>query len=98
MFYLVSAPKYSLPEGCGWILNPLSGFPYCTISFNSAWVVTRDPKYRFGTSATNEVWRDASKNSAFKTKYFQILPFLHLQGKFGPNVTHFAFGTGCRDP
>jgi hypothetical protein len=31
---------------------------YCAISFNSTRVVTHDPKYWFGTSATNEVWRD----------------------------------------
>jgi hypothetical protein len=44
--------------------------PYCTISFNSAQVVTRDPKYWFGTSATNNFWYDTSKNLAFKTKNF----------------------------
>jgi hypothetical protein len=44
---------------------------YCAISFNSARVVTRDPKYRFGTLATNKVWRDTSKNLAFKTKIFE---------------------------
>jgi hypothetical protein len=48
---------------------------YCAISFNSAWVVTRDPKYRFGTSATNELWRDTSKNSALKTEFFENSAF-----------------------
>jgi hypothetical protein len=71
---------------------------YCAISFNSARVVTRDPKYRFGTSATNEVRRDTSKNSAYKTKIFENSPSLHLRGRFGPDVTHFTFGTGRRDP
>jgi hypothetical protein len=37
--------------------------------------VTRDPKYRFGTSATKEVWRDTSKNSAFKTEIFENSAF-----------------------
>jgi hypothetical protein len=33
-----------------------------------------------------------------KRKISKILPFLHLQGRFGPNVTYFTFGTGCRGP
>jgi hypothetical protein len=31
-------------------------------------------------------------------KITKILPLLHLQGRFGPSVTHFTFGTGRRDP
>jgi hypothetical protein len=61
---------------------------YCAISFNSARVVTRDPKHRFGTLATNKVWCDTCK----------ISPFLHLRGRFGPDVTHFTFGTRRCDP
>jgi hypothetical protein len=48
---------------------------YCAISFNSARAVTRDPKYRFGTSATNKVWRDTSKNLAFNTEIFENSAF-----------------------
>jgi hypothetical protein len=33
-----------------------------------------------------------------RRKFSKILPFLHLWGRFGPDVTHFTFGTGCRDP
>jgi hypothetical protein len=29
---------------------------------------------------------------------FEKLPFLHLQERFGPDVTDFTFGTGRRDP
>jgi hypothetical protein len=33
-----------------------------------------------------------------RRKFPKILPFLHLQRRFGPDVTHFTFGTGRRDP
>jgi hypothetical protein len=70
---------------------------YCAISFNSARVVTCDPKYRFGTSAINEARRDTSKNSAYKTKIFENSPFFAPPRRFGPDVTHFTFGTGRCD-
>jgi hypothetical protein len=74
-------------------ISTINTVKYCTISFNSARAVTRDQKYRFGTSATNEFRRDNSdKIRHSRQKISKILPFLHLQGRFG------TFGTGRRDP
>jgi hypothetical protein len=30
-------------------------------------------------------------------KFSKILPFLHPRERFGPDVMHFTFGTGCHD-
>jgi hypothetical protein len=48
---------------------------YCRISFNSAGVVTSDQKNRFGTSATNEIWRDTDKISAFAKEILENCAF-----------------------
>jgi hypothetical protein len=62
---------------------------YYTISFNSAQVVTHDPKYRFGTSATNNFWCDTSKNLAFKMKNFDNSAFLALPREIWPQCHAF---------
>jgi hypothetical protein len=73
---------------------------YWAISFNSARVVTCDPKYRFSTSATNKVWRDTSKNLAFKAEIFENSAFFApLEGDLAlmSRILHSALGTVTRD-
>jgi hypothetical protein len=72
---------------------------YCIISFNSARVGTRDPKYRFGTAATNEFWHDTFKNSAFKTKNYDKFAFFAPRREIWPvsRVLHSALGAVTRD-
>jgi hypothetical protein len=67
---------------------------YCAISFNSARVVTRDPKHRFGTSATNEVWHATCKNSAQDENFRKFFLFCTSEGDLAlmSRILHSALG------